>query len=278
MPFFTNRGIIPLPVGGGGGGGYPETVYGTALVWYGLRPYNAAMIGQPAIQLSNGSTTKDIVFLSNGSLDVSDATFFTSGPPTASAGEPTPGPYTITKIYDQVGSVDVDTIGMGAYYLVMDSGLPSLAPGTAMYMTSTASITTTAQPFTASWVGYGSGTAVQTIKTNTSANYFGFNNADAANVASAVSIGFYTIDGAAADDIFHACQCFANGADDTNSIINVDGAETNGYFAATGDLSGIIVIGGGPGHRWREAGLWAGSKYSSFSAMVAQQTGFWTDI
>lgn len=271
------RAAVRRPyVAAAGGSNFPFDVYGTALWWGGLRAYSSTTAGSaPAIRLlktSDGVTQGNIgMNATTGMLNTGDS-FFTDGPPSGTL-------YQVVNIYDQLGGGNDLGVGDQIYYLVLDGSLPCIthSGGSSGYMLSPNHVVSS-QPFTFSFVGMGAGTDTIMYKDNAQNQFVGFDQGGAPNNAYAYggnSGAPFTA--SATDNVFHAVQSVFNGA---ASSICVDGATpvTGTIDDPANFLDGIVVISIPPGAKFRESGVWAGDKSSSFAAMNTQQRGRWTDI
>jgi hypothetical protein len=256
MPYFTNRGITPLPVGGGGAYVGPGDIVGSALAWWGLRAYNAAYAAahSPILDLDNNAgSVVTINCLSTGFLDVTTASALV-------------GTHRVSKLYDQTGNGKHLTLPGGFVYSQLPTLDVSATPflifdqsGVGAGLASTSTLTQ-AQPLTMNCVSrrYQDVTTQQTIfgaiGTEPQIGY-----SSSANTAF-IYAGVALVTLAATDAAFHSIQGVFDGA---SSTITVDATTGSPTTPGTGDFGAEIIsfsgLSGAGGNYLREAGIWAGA-------------------
>lgn len=250
MPYFTNRGITPLPTAAAYAG--PGDQVTGALGWWGLRAYNAAYAtgSQPALDLDNNAgSTVTINILSTGFLDTVTAA-------------PLVGTHRVSKLYDQTGNgrhllqathvvrpaLDVSGTPFILWDSLRDDSLATSGTITQAQPLSYSMVVQRVTNFTTQQtiIGGASSAQGQTLfasSTDTMAMYSGS------------SVPTF----AATDAAFHAVQTVFDNA--VQSIGYVDGTSTNVSLSASGGLSVDTIkignISGKPDLRLREVGLWA---------------------
>jgi len=247
--FYNPAPVVPPYVG-------PGDRVASALGWWGLRGYNAAVSNgtTKAVNLRRDSdnTTQDFVILSNGNLDVASITTFKSA-----------ANLFVTKIYDQTGNgLDIAQATAGLQFAFTLAGLGSLPiiqiTSTTQKMLSATTLTQAA-PFTISFaaqrVSFGTGFTAVLDGDVGNTPQAGFNSS--ANGIYEYS-GGSPVSTAATDGSYYAIQAIFNGA---SSIITVNG--TDNSVASSGNIgwsAGHVGIAdqnnGGNTIDWLEAGVW----------------------
>lgn len=272
MPYFTNRGITPLPSAAYAGPGDLATF----TFWGGLRGYTASFTG-PAIDIvkaSDGTDPHTINILSGGNLDIATIVGFGST-------------YVAVKLYDQSGGGNHfinPSYSTSPVVTINPSGLATsravLTFDGTKFLTNSGF--TLSDPLTVSFIGNA------TARTGFSQRFF--------SVASGVSydVGFDNggasdnhwflfatgvIDATATDTTYHAGQGIFDGA---SSSFYIDGSSTTGTTDTSLSTSGVCNIGSLTGGASRflignigEIGLASGNFSAVKANMNTQQHSFW---
>lgn len=262
-PVGTNAQLMTMGIGqgdaGGGGPVYsgPGDVVSGASMWWGLRAYNAAYIGNKLINViqTSNSHTCDILAASNGGLG-NTANCSTGGDNGQSAASFCGSTCNIDEAYDQTGNGNHILQATQSFQplLVFNciGALPCLQFTNGEVLTAGANFTPATGVLSLSTVGNrASGTGITSFVKETPSNRFVGNNG-VANKWALVATGNFAV--TATDASWHAGNAVTNG---TSSVVNIDGSETTGSLTAN-TTAGAPVVGANSGTAmdWAEAGAW----------------------
>lgn len=211
----------------------PGDVVAGATAFYGLRAYTAASIGTAAVRLARPDTTQaDIATTTGGGLNLSDP-FFTGGP------------YTVVKLYDQVGGFHLDNNSNNPAFVTTGNGLtvPNIGfvAASSQFLNRNASCPTVSQPYTMLGVANHATSAAQQSffffedSSNSSVAQMGWRNS-AANQAFGFAQSVVTQ--TASDNNWHSLQGVFTAS--PNARFSVDNSAT-GTDMGTGNISGAVI-------------------------------------
>lgn len=247
----------------------PGNVTSGALIWGGLRAYNAAYAvpgTNPAIDVVDqaGAHTQTIAIATNGYLDGTAIASWVAANSVTTIRVP--------KVYDQIGVNHFlqGTLGQMPSLVLSPTGLTAGRYGlfftsarTDQLATATAAITT-AQPFTFSAITNRTTRQVATRGGVASITGAAIRLGYSANAGSVYEFAGTSLNdfGSITDNAWHGMQGFFNAA---VSLVNIDGVDTGTNSPGSGGLSSTNVIwsqtGGGDGMDGyiNELGVWSGS-------------------
>ncbi len=249
----------------------PGDLVSGALVWWGLRAYSAATIGNNAIDLERASdhSTQTFATVAGGGLD--DAAIATFMAATTAR---------ITKWYDHTGNGHDQVVAYALAAEFTPNAIGSL-PGATFLKTNLyatlASVSSSSQPFSVSSVfkcTLGDGAADQGIVGQPASSWTaGISAVDTARTYSGSGVTR-----TATDNTFHAMQNVFNGA---SSHVYIDGADTSGNAGTTGLTNNKLMLGrssfGGMAGVICEAGIWASKAFdgTEMGNLDTNQQTYW---
>lgn len=258
----------------------PGDINGAAVVWGGLRAFNAAYAtgSNPAVDLVDqaGANPITINILSNGNLDnASIGTWVTAHSVTT---------IKVSKLYDQSGNshhLVQATLALMPPLVLSASGLAagkySVNFNAASALSTAATIGSNSQPVTVS-TAYRRDAAGSTFGWLMQEDSGGNNFIPEVNIfiMQSSSSGLNVT---ASDSIFHGVQALYNG---TSSSAYVDGTLTTGAGVGTNLFGGHIILGAldatasDPLQGWvQEFGIWGSDKTANNSTMNSNQHTYW---
>lgn len=268
----------------------PGDVVSGALVWYGLRAYSNASVGNSAIDIQRNSDSATCTAVktfaaggSIGQLDVSVGVPCSGATVTAFCNATT---CTVTKFYDQSGngrdSIQATVGQQATLFLNSLSTMPvAQSIGKTGYHTTTT--ITNAQPVTIAAVanrvtGTAAGIGMVLDKDNSNGPGPLFGWASGANLANCSDGQVSNLNGSATDNAYHSLICVVNGASSTTAV---DGTGTTGSLGGTSVAGPVHLFATSAGAQnmagnWVESGAW-GTAFNStqYAAMSSNAHAFW---
>lgn len=268
----------------------PGDVVSSALVWYGLRAYSSATVGNSAIDIQRNSDSATCTAIktiaagaSIGQLDVSVGVPCAGATVTAFCNATT---CTVTKFYDQTGngrdSIQATVGQQGTLFLNSLSTMPVVQSiAKAGYHTTTT--ITNSQPITIAAVanrisGTASGIGMVLDKDNSNGPGPLFGWASGANLANCSDGQISNLSGSATDNTYHSLICVVNGASSTTAV---DGTGTTGSLGATTVAGPVHLFATSAGTQtmignWVESGAWSAAFSNvQYAAMSSNARAFW---
>ncbi len=240
----------------------PYDLVGSWAAWYGLRGYSSTYTGFAVnVRRAADNATLDIAILQSGQLDAGTAFNFGKG-----------APLYVTRLFDQSGNGNdlIQATNSLQPVLVLNSigNQPVLSFGADYYLSS-ASAFVRSQPLGLSAVAVRSGSSAPIIGgTDTGNAALSF-----AEVPNSVSVGSdaTVLASGASDNVWHALNATA---DETTSILGIDGAIVTGTVGVSGFTSALRV--GLFGGRFGEAGIFGSAlTIEQIDDLASNQQNFW---